>query len=105
MSGGGVQGGRKPRPRRDHRGRFARRPPDPVGPATMAALMRAYALSDDEGVRVIVGTCDPGLLVDRLLEATVLMGQSRYGSREGLVAAMGDMLDWLALHEASQGRA
>lgn len=91
--------------RRDKRGRFTRREPDPVGPATMAALMRAYALGDEEGVRVIVGTCDPGMLIDRLLEATVLMGQSRYGSRHGLAAAMGDMLGFLAMNEASGGRA
>lgn len=69
----------------------------------MAALMRAYALDDREGVRAIVNTCDPGLLIDRLLEAVKYMGQARYGTPENFAAAMGDLLGWLAAYEASRG--
>ncbi|WP_344509260.1 hypothetical protein [Dactylosporangium maewongense] len=65
--------------------------------------MRAYALRDADGVRVIVNTCDAGLLVDRLLEAALYMGQARYGTREGFASAMGDLLGWLAAAEASRG--
>ncbi|MGI5179550.1 hypothetical protein ACQEVZ_24785 [Dactylosporangium sp. CA-152071] len=70
----------------------------------MAALLRAVALGDDEGVRVIVGTCDPQRLIDRLLEAVLLLGQSRYGSREGMAASMSDLLGWLVVNEVSRWR-
>lgn len=70
----------------------------------MAALLRAVALGDDEGVRVIVGTCDPQRLIDRLLEAVLLLGQCRYGSRQDMAACMGDLLGWLAIHEVSRWR-
>ena len=73
-----------------------------VGPATMAALLRANAAGDHEGVRIIVSTSDPAMLVDRLLEALLLLGTTRYGSREGMAAAMADLLAWLAVIAAGR---
>lgn len=69
----------------------------------MAALLRAHALGDSEGVQAIVNTCDRRQLIDRLLEAALLLGTSRYGSRAAMAAAMHDTLLFLSTFNAGGG--
>jgi len=62
----------------------------------MAALIGAHAGGDTEGVHAIVGSVDERRLIERLLEAVLLLGMSRYGSRAAMAAAMHDTVTFIA---------